>query len=182
MFRNWVKARNSLTKIVSHELWSKNKYRIPTVFLTSSSSTVFFFPGNVHGFVERRALSCYELCLWYFFLVCCRIHSDLINPYKISWAVFLVLASLMFDIGQVSLLSLCCYLLLLLLLLLLSSSNFSLLSFSWETFTYAGICNQTGIGSVVLFIILKVSYNWTYSKNYRFLHLYVRIGMQVKSF
>jgi len=33
----------------------------------------------------------------------------------------------------------CCSLLLLLLLLL---SNFSLLSFSWETFTYPRICNQ----------------------------------------
>ena len=32
--------------------------------------------------------------------------------------------------------------LLLLLLLLLLLSNFSLLTFSWETFTYPGMCNQ----------------------------------------
>jgi hypothetical protein len=41
---------------------------------------------------------------------------------------------------------------------------------------------STGIGSVFLFVIKKVSYNWTCSKNYRFLHLYLRIRTQVKSF
>jgi hypothetical protein len=34
----------------------------------------------------------------------------------------------------------------------------------------------------VLVCILNISYNWTCSKNYRFLHLYVPIQMQVKSF
>jgi hypothetical protein len=41
--------------------------------------------------------------------------------------------------------------LLLLLLLLLLLSYFSLLSFSWKTFTYPGMCNQ----QVVLLVILK---------------------------
>jgi len=34
---------------------------------------------------------------------------------------------------------------------------------------------------MVLFIVLKVPYNWTCSKNYRFLHLYICIWMWVKS-
>jgi hypothetical protein len=44
-----------------------------------------------------------------------------------------------------------------LLLSLLSLSNFSLLSVSWETFTYPGICNQQLGGLICNF--LKVSYN-----------------------
>ena len=70
----------------------------------------------------------------------------------------------------------------LLLLLSSSSSNFSLLGFSWETFTYPWIRNQ------------QESAQWSYLQFKKFLtiehvpritdflHLYVRIGMQVKSF
>jgi len=47
----------------------------------------------------------------------------------------------------------------LLLLLLLLLSNISLLSFGWEIFTYPGMQQSTGLGSVVLFVAQKVSYN-----------------------
>ena len=40
-----------------------------------------------------------------------------------------------------------------LLLLSSSSSNFSLLSFGWEIFTYPGMQQSTGLGSVVLFVV-----------------------------
>jgi hypothetical protein len=45
---------------------------------------------------------------------------------------------------------------------------------SWDT-------QSTGLGSMVLFIVLNFSYNWTCSKHYRFLQFYVRIRMQVKT-
>jgi len=49
--------------------------------------------------------------------------------------------------------------LLLLLLSSSSSSNFSLFSFDWETFTYPGMQQSTGLGWVALFVVLKVPYN-----------------------
>jgi len=38
-------------------------------------------------------------------------------------------------------------------LLLLLLSNFSLLSFGWEIFTYPGMQQSTGLGWVVLFVV-----------------------------
>jgi len=37
--------------------------------------------------------------------------------------------------------------------LLLLLSNFSLLSFGWEIFTYPGMQQSTGLGWVVLFVV-----------------------------
>jgi len=72
-----------------------------------------------------------------------RIELYLYSPYGPSWPVtrLILLVTLIIAIYMNNSVT------------LLLLSNFSLLSFDWEIFTYPGMQSSTGLGSAVLFVV-----------------------------